>query len=399
MINQAPTKELKRIKLEVRKMSLKNKKKPCRPFMYGMVIMSFILFMTLITFADETKKTPLTLTEAVRIALENGNDMKKALFELKKSELTYQQTKADLLLNPSILSELSNQTALLVAQRNYEITRSNQVQVVEEAYYNILKLQRLVALSQENINRSQKQLENVKAKYSLGMVAQIDVISAEYELSKAQSDRLNAESNLQIAKMNFNQLLGRDLNILVELTTELAFNPSVVDLKQSTDYALTHRLEIKKAEDEVALKTKEVQVNTNDYTPLLNQKKSQVDLEISKVSLENIQNNILIELQQNYESLKNTERNVPLQEKNLNKANEYLKIAEARFDAGAITSIELIDARNDAYEAENAYLQAVFDYNVAMSKFYNSLGMSLEERMKAFPYDGTKPASQEQPTE
>ncbi len=380
-------------------MSLKNKKKPCHPFMYGMVIMSFILFMTLITFADETKKTPLTLTEAVRIALENGNDMKKALFELKKSELTYQQTKADLLLNPSILSELSNQTALLVAQRNYEITRSNQVQVVEEAYYNILKLQRLVALSQENINRSQKQLENVKAKYSLGMVAQIDVISAEYELSKAQSDRLNAESNLQIAKMNFNQLLGRDLNILVELTTELAFNPSVVDLKQSTDYALTHRLEIKKAEDEVALKTKEVQVNTNDYTPLLNQKKSQVDLEISKVSLENIQNNILIELQQNYESLKNTERNVPLQEKNLTKANEYLKIAEARFDAGAITSIELIDARNDAYEAENAYLQAVFDYNVAMSKFYNSLGMSLEERMKAFPYDGTKPASQEQPTE
>ena len=382
-------------------MSLKNKKrnKPYHHFIFGIVILSLILLMTLTTFANGTKKTPFTLSEAVKIALENGNDMKTALFELKKSELTYQQTKADLLLNPSILSELSNQTALLVAQRNYEITRSNQVQVVEEAYYNILKIQRLVALAQENINRSQKQLENVKAKYSLGMVAQIDVISAEYELSKAQSDRLNAESNLQIAKMNFNQLLGRDLNTPVELTSELTFKPSVVDLKQSTDYALTHRLEIKKAEDEVTLKIKEVQVNTNDYTPLLNQKKSQVDLEVSKVNLENIQNNILIELQQNYESLKTTERNVPLQEKNLTKANEYLRIAEARFDAGAITSIELIDARNDAYEAENAYLQAVFDYNVAMSKFYNSLGMSLEERMKSFSDDGSKSAPQEQPTE
>ena len=135
------------------------------------------------------------------------------------------------------------------------------------------------------------------------------------------------------------------------------------------------------------------------FIPLLNQKKSQVDLEVSKVNLENIQNNILIELQQNYESLKTTERNVPLQEKNLTKANEYLRIAEARFDAGAITSIELIDARNDAYEAENAYLQAVFDYNVAMSKFYNSLGMSLEERMKSFSDDGSKSAPQEQPTE
>ena len=382
-------------------MFLKNKKRKnhYRSFIFGIVILSFILCMTLIAFADEMKANPLTLSEAVKIALENGNDMKKALFELKKSELTYQQTKADLLLNPSVLSELSNQTAFLVAQRNYEITRSNQVQVVEEAYYNILKLQRLVALAQENINRSQKQLANVRAKYSLGMVAQIDVISAEYELSKAQSDRLNAESNLQIAKMNFNQLLGRDLNTPVELASELTFNPSAIDLKQSTDYALTHRLEIKKAEDEVVLKNKEVQVNTNDYTPLLTQKISQVNLEVTKLNLDNIQNNILIELQQNYESLKTAERNVPLQEKNLTRANEYLRIAEARFDAGAITSIELIDARNNSYEAENAYLQAVFDYNVAMSKFYNSLGMSLEERMKVFPHDGSEPVSQEQSKE
>ena len=368
-------------------------------FLGSAIFLGLVFILPFGVFAEETNSPPLTLPEAVKIALENGNEMKKVQFDLQQSELNYKKTKADLLLAPSVLSDLSNETALLVAQRNYEITRSNQIQVVEEAYYNILKLQRSVVLAQDNINRSQKQLENVKAKYSLGMVAQIDVISAEYELSKAQSDRLNAESNLQIAKMNFNQLLGRDLNTSVELTSELTFKPSVVDLKQSTDYALTHRLEIKKAEDEVTLKIKEVQVNTNDYTPLLNQKKSQVDLEVSKVNLENIQNNILIELQQNYESLKTTERNVPLQEKNLTKANEYLRIAEARFDAGAITSIELIDARNDAYEAENAYLQAVFDYNVAMSKFYNSLGMSLEERMKSFSDDGSKSAPQEQPTE
>ena len=382
-------------------MFLKNKKRKnhYRSFIFGIVILSFILCMTLIAFADEMKANPLTLSEAVKIALENGNDMKKALFELKKSELTYQQTKADLLLNPSVLSELSNQTAFLVAQRNYEITRSNQVQVVEEAYYNILKLQRLVALAQENINRSQKQLGNVRAKYSLGMVAQIDVISAEYELSKAQSDRLNVENNLQIAKMKFNQLLGKDLNNPVELASELVFNPSNIDLKESVDYALKNRLEIKKAEDEVILKTKEVQVNTNDYTPIINQQLSQIGLQIALVNLENIKNDIQVELKQNYEALKSAERAVPLQEKSLTRANEYLKIAEARYDAGVITSIELIDARNEAYQAENAYLQAVFDYNVAKSKFYNSLGMSLEERMKVFSEEGTKSTGEQQGTE
>ena len=228
------------------------------------------------------------------------------------------------------------------------------------------------------------------------MVAQIDVISAEYELSKAQSDLLNAESNLQIAKMNFNQLLGKDLNSPVDLASELIFNPSNIDLKESVEYALKHRLEIKKAEDEVVLKTKEVQVNTNDYTPVISQQLSHIGLQISLVNLENIKNSIQVELKQNYEVLRTAERAVPLQEKSLTRANEYLKIAEARYDAGVITSIELIDARNEAFQAENAYLQAVFDYNVAKSKFYNSLGMSLEERMKVFYEEGSETVRQKQ---
>jgi len=356
----------------------------------------FLLVSTVI--AEEAKNPPLTLSEAVKIALENGNDMKIAKLDLQQSELSYKQTKADLLLNPSILNELSNEMALLVAQRNYEITQSNQTQVVEEAYNSILKLQRSVTLAQENIVRSQKQLENVRAKYSLGMVAQIDVISAEYELSKAQSELKDNESSLQLAKMSFNRILGQDLNIPVELASELAFKPSAIDLKQSTEYALSHRLEIKKAKDDVTLKTKEVQVNNNDYTPLLKQKLSQVGLEISKANLEDVKNNIIIELKQNFESFKTAERTVPLQEKNLMKANESLKIAEARFDAGVITSIDLIDARNEAYQAENSYLQAVYDYNVAKAKFYNSLGMSLEERMKFFSEDEKSPTPQAQPS-
>jgi len=376
------------------------KRKRFNQFYLGSILFLVMLFMLpLIVFAEETNNHPLPLSEAVKIALENGIEMKKAQFELQQSELNYKKTKADLLLAPSALSELSNETALLVAQRNYEITRSSQIQIVEEAYYNILKLQRSLVLAQENINRSQKQLENVKAKYSLGMVAQIDVISAEYELSNAQSNLINAESNLQIAKMNLNQLLGRDLNTPVELASELVFNPSSIDLKQSIEYALENRLEIKKAEDEVVLKTKEVQVNTNDYTPVLNQQLSQVGLQISTINLEDIKNSIQIELKQNYESLKTAERAVPLQDKSLSRANEYLKIAEARYDAGVITSIELIDARNDAFQAENAYLQSVFDYNVAKSKFYNSLGMSLEERMKVFSEDKSEPTPQEQKIE
>ena len=110
-------------------------------FLGSAIFLGLVFILPFGVFAEETNSPPLTLPEAVKIALENGNEMKKVQFDLQQSELNYKKTKADLLLAPSVLSDLSNETALLVAQRNYEITRSNQIQVVEEAYYNILKLQ------------------------------------------------------------------------------------------------------------------------------------------------------------------------------------------------------------------------------------------------------------------
>ncbi|MCX6091094.1 MAG: TolC family protein [Candidatus Atribacteria bacterium] len=346
------------------------------------------------TGAEETKNPPLTLQDAVKITLEQGSDMRKATLDLQQSEVTYKQNKADLLLHPSILSQLSNETTLLVAQRNIEIIKANQIQTVEESYDNVLKAQRTVALARENVARSKKQLDNVNAKFSLGMVAQIDVLSAELELSKAETDQNNSESNLEILKMQLNRILGRDLKSPLELASELMFTPVDVDPEKSLEFALAHRLEIKKAEDALTLETKGVEVNANDFTPALVQKKSQVSLEQARLDLESTRQNITIEVRQNYETVKNAERNVPLQEKTLTKAKETLRIAEARFDAGVITSIELIDARNAVYQAENAYLQAVFDYNVGKAKFYNSLGMSSEERMKSISSEAPPPVSE-----
>jgi len=76
----------------------------------GGVFLGFIFLFASGVLAEEANNSPLTLSEAVKIALENGSEMKKAQFELQQSEFNYKKTKADLLLSPSILSELSNET-------------------------------------------------------------------------------------------------------------------------------------------------------------------------------------------------------------------------------------------------------------------------------------------------
>lgn len=325
----------------------------------------------------------LTLQEAVKLALEQGSTAKSASLDLKDAEISYKQAMADQLLKPSVLTALSAETAWLVAQRNYEIARADIATQAEQAYYDVLKSERASVLAQENLERAKDQLKTSESKFKLGMVAQIDVIAAETEVASAEADQSKAQANLALAKMKLNRVIGLALDSPVKLASQFSYEPISVDLDKAIEYSLSHRLEIKRAEDTVTLKEKEVEVYNNDFTPPLVLERSRVGLEAAQADLDDVKANIILEVRQNFESLKDAERQVPLQEKSLTKAKESLRIAKARYDAGVITAMELADAQRAVYQAETAYLQAMFDYNVAVAKFYKALGMSLEERANA----------------
>ncbi|HHV61268.1 MAG TPA: TolC family protein [Firmicutes bacterium] len=331
----------------------------------------------------------LTLQQAVELALKQGSAIRLASLDLRDAEVTHKQAMADQLLTPSVLAALSAETAWVVAQRNYEMAKADIATQVEQAYYDVLKAERGLVLAQENLERAKDQLKTVESKFKLGMVAQIDVIAAEAEVASAEANQSRAQANLALARMKFNRVIGVALDSPVKLTSQFSYDPIPLDLEKAIQYSLSHRLEIKKAEDAVALKKKEVEVYNNDFTPPLVLEKSQIGLDAAQEELEDTKANIILEVRQNFENLKDAERQVPLQEKALAKVKESLRIAKARYDAGVITAMELADAQRAVYQAETDYLQAMFDYNVARAKFYKSLGMSLEERPNAASQLGT----------
>lgn len=353
-----------------------------------LVSISLSIFMTPCLAQDKPQnprqqEKTLTLQDAVNLALQQAGSMKSASLELKDAEISYKQSMADQLLKPSVLTSLSIENAWLVAQRNFEIAKADIAMQVEQSYYDVLKAERALTLAQENLDRAKDQLKTAQSKLKLGMVAQIDVISAETEVASAEADLSKAQANLALAKMKFNNGLGLALDIPIKLTSQFSYKPMPIALDKAIQYGLSHRLEIKRAEDAITQRQKEIEVYNNDFTPPLVLEKSRIGLESAQVDLENVKANIILEIRQNFESLKDAERQVPLQEKSLEKARESLRIAKARYDAGVITAMDLADAQRGVYQAETAYLQAMFDYNVAVAKFYKSLGMSLEERAEA----------------
>ncbi|HHV61658.1 MAG TPA: TolC family protein [Firmicutes bacterium] len=324
----------------------------------------------------------LTLKQAVDFAFQHSNAMKLASLGLEDANLAYRQAKADQLLRASILADLQAETAWQAAQKNHEIARLDLALQVEQAYYDVLRAKRALVISQENVERANKQLDIIRSKFKLGMVAKLDVITAESEVAGAQVDLSKAEANLALASMRFNQVIGRDLEVPVGLASDFTYEPVTLDVKKETERALASRLEILKARDAVELARKEVEVNNNDFTPPLVLAKSKIGLSRAEAELEDARANVLLEIKQDYEAMKDAERRIALQEKAFAQAQESLRIAKARYDAGVITSMDLFDAQRALYQADTARLQAVFDYNVALAKFYKSLGLSLHERTK-----------------
>ncbi|MCS7241123.1 MAG: TolC family protein [Candidatus Caldatribacterium sp.] len=346
------------------------------------VVWCGVLLLGFCAFGEEAKTPPsLSLKEALTLGLQESRTIRRAEFTVKLQELAYREGKANLLLSPSVVSELQLENTWRSAQRSFALSRMQLALEIEEAYYNVLKAERAFTLAQENLARVEKQLEDVRTKFSLGVVAKIDVLRSELEVDRARLEVEKARENLALSRMSLGSILGRGLEAQFTLSSSLDFVPEAIDLDACIQYALAHRPEVKEKEETLALRKKELEVLTS-YTPPLEREKTKIRLAIAETELADVKESIILEVRQRFSELLAAQKNVPIAEKSVAVARETLNVQRARFEAGVITLLDLLDAQNDLYEAENAYLQAVFDYNIARAKFFNALGADIEDREK-----------------
>jgi len=330
--------------------------------------------------------------------LKEGNAFKIATLSLQEEEVAYKQSKANLLLQPSVLSELELENSWRSAQRDFEVTKSEIALQIEELYYNQLKAERSLKLAQENLVRAQKQLETIQTKFTLGTVAKIDVLQSELEVENAQLAVKEAEANLSVAQTQLSTYLTGNPNQTFNLSTQLVFQPVDFDLERCLNHALQNRPEIKDREDTFGLRQKQVEVTKTPYYPPLEVEKAKALLALARVQLEDTKNSIILEVKQKFAQFITALESVPVAEKSREIARENLNVAQARFDAGVLTVVDLLDAQNNLYEAENNYLQAIFNYNMSKAQFYQALGINVTEREK-YSAQLTKPKETPQPEE
>ncbi|MBO8430727.1 TolC family protein [Spirochaetes bacterium] len=104
--------------------------------------------------------------------------------------------------------------------------------------------------------------------------------------------------------------------------------------------------------------------------------KLQVDL--AKNTLEMAKQNMYFDIQDAYVSMKQYEKQIPLLAVKVRQTLENLELADGRYSVGLGDYIELQDAKVNYNNAQNSYVQAVYNYNVSRSNLERLIALPQE---------------------
>ena len=89
---------------------------------------------------------------------------------------------------------------------------------------------------------------------------------------------------------------------------------------------------------------------------------------------EQLRQNVGLEVKQAYLNINTAREQMRSAEAQLTAANEALRIAQVRYQAGVSTTVEVIDAQLARQQAANNYSAAVYNYNLAQAQLSLALG-------------------------
>lgn len=296
-------------------------------------------------------------------------------------------------------------------------------ETVTNSYYGMLQADNVQNLSRESVNRLEEHLKNVKAQYDVGVVAKVDVLRSEVELADAQQALIQAENAYHIAEATLNKIVGLPMDTTLKLQDSMQYTPYDNDMKYCLDYAAEHRPDLEQARQNVEAAKGALKVARSGYMPQVSASASQnwndtnwpgdengnwsvgvgvsmnifdtgvtlskihgaeADLAKAEESYRDAVDSIMLEVRSTYLNLREAEKRIKTTEVAVAKAEEDYHIAQVRYMAGVGTNTDVLDAQVALTDAQNNYVQSLYDYNTSKTSLETAIGVPM-----AFPHTVT----------
>jgi outer membrane protein len=328
----------------------------------------------------------------------------------------------------------SIRVARLVQQQavlNYQTALADTVLAVQTGYYDVLLAQQQIAVQEASIELLTSELRDTQRRFEAGTVPRFNVLRAEVELAGARPRLITARNSFRIAKNNLANLLGVDLprealeDIPLTLAGKLDDEPFKVELRNAIAQALESRTELEALRKAQALRKEDLVSARAGYLPALqgyagydvhNSMLSQdltverhgwmagaqitwnifdglatrgrvietrARLDRAQIDLDDASRRIELEVRTAYSNFIEAREVIESQKKVVEQAEEALRLAKARAEAGTGTQLDVLGAQTSLTQARTTQIQALHEYDLARARLQRAIGADSADNHQA----------------
>src|SRR6266481_4166093 len=296
------------------------------------------------------------------------------------------------------------------------------IATVKTQFYQIVVNRELVKVNEQSVHLLESQLKDQQNRFEAGTVPRFNVLQAEVALYNQIPNLITAQNNYRIAQLTLAKTLGLDFdprrgnNPPLEVVGEMPYNPRNISLVDAIELGKQRRPFLKQARANVLNQIEQVHVALGGFLPTIDAtgggewvsspfnssfhdiskgwiagvtgswpiwdsgavygqvKQQRALLSEAKITYDDDVRQVELEVQQAYSNLLQNQELIQSQEKNVELADEALRLAKARLDAGAGVQLDVLNAQVQLLTAQTTRLQALFGYNSSLAEFDRATG-------------------------
>ena len=263
-----------------------------------------------------------------------------------------------------------------------ELTFIKLKQSVTDAYFKLLATKDTRQVCEQSVSTLKDHLKNVQAQYDVGVVAKVDLLRSEVELTDAQQNLIMAENGYNIAEANLNNIMGIPQNTKLDPVEELGYTAYEDPLPSSNRWSGNSW-----PGDEGNNWGAGVNVNMNVFDSGVtksNVAAAKANLMTAKESYRQDADAVQLDVRNCYFNLREAEKRISTTQVAVAKAEEDYHIAQVRYEAGVGTNTDVLDAQVALTRARNNFNTALYDYNTSRSALQTAMG--IEARPDDYKY-------------
>ena len=315
---------------------------------------------------------------------------------------------------------LSRQAALF----DLKATINTALLEVRTRFYDVLLAREQITVQEQNVKLLKEQLQTVKNRFDAGTVSNFEVLRAEVELANAQPELIRARNRQRTSidalrhAVGYSNVTRENLRKIPEFLGTLDFTPVSYDLQKALDDARANRPDLLRLEKLALARESGVRIQQAGYLPTLdlvggyginkfstsNRFRDSLDGWIvgvqsnwaifdgrstaGKVAQARSQLNqarltfneqvlsIEVEVRSALSSLQEATELAEAAQKVVTQAEESLRLANARYNAGTATQLDVLQAQVALTQSRTNQLAANYSYNVAVASVRKAIGQA-----------------------